>query len=127
VAWVKSAILHVVHVIEPFDHAHVVGDDDDGGLVLSSNLLEQGHDSHAPLGIEGGGRIVGENQLGLVGERSGDGDPLLLSAGQHGGYCCSGLAGVPSARDPSTLGHYPEHLRDFDVGRVVKNDQVVLV
>jgi hypothetical protein len=38
-AWIKTAILHVIHVIEPLDHAHIVGHDDDGGLVSRAIFL----------------------------------------------------------------------------------------
>ena len=46
------------------------------------------------LGVEGGGGLVEEHQLGLHRQRPGDGDALLLAAGELGGVVCS--AGPPS-------------------------------
>ena len=58
-----------------------VGDHDDGHALVVE-LLEHAHDLDAGAAVEIAGRLVGEQQGGLVGERAGDGDALLLAAGK---------------------------------------------
>ena len=41
--------------------------------------------SLSALGVERAGRLVGQQQGGLVGQGAGDGEPLALAAGQHAG------------------------------------------
>ena len=50
---------------------------------------------HADPGVERAQRLVEQKQAGRHGDRSGDGDPLLLSAGQLSGI----LAGFPGEAD----------------------------
>ena len=47
---------------------------------LPRDLLDQFHDLHARFGIERARRFVGEQDLGVVDEGAGDGDPLHLPA-----------------------------------------------
>ena len=46
------------------------------------------------LQVEVSGRFVGEDDAGIVGERAGDGDALLLPAGHFAAACssCGGRA-----------------------------------
>ena len=62
----------------------IMGDEDDGDT-LAVEVLEQGQDLQRGAAVEGTGRLVGEQEAGLVDERAGDGDALLLAAGKlHG-------------------------------------------
>jgi hypothetical protein len=61
--------------------AHLVGDDDHG-LAAGGERAQRLQHLLRQLGVEGGGRLVEEEDLGLHRERARDGDPLLLSAGE---------------------------------------------
>ena len=56
--------------------------DDDHRDAAAVQLLQQRHDLEARRGVERAGRLVGENQLGVVDQRARDGDALLLAAGE---------------------------------------------
>ena len=62
----------------------VVGDDHDGRAFALANCFERLQHNRARLGIEVAGRLVGEQQRRIVGERPRNGDALLLSAGKLG-------------------------------------------
>ena len=70
-----DAALHVVH------HLAVVGDDDDGGAGLV-DPVEQLHDPDRGDRVEVSARLVGQQQRRVVDEGAGDGDALLLAAGE---------------------------------------------
>ena len=75
--------------------AHLVGDDDHRHAPLG----EVDHDVEDlldHLGVERRGRLVEEHHLGLHGQRAGDGDALLLAAGELGGV----LLGLVADADP---------------------------
>jgi len=59
----------------------LVGDDDDG-VALLVKLLEERHDLLAGAGVEIAGRLVGEDDGGIVDEGTRDGDALALAAGE---------------------------------------------
>ena len=59
----------------------LVGDDDDGDAA-AVELLQQRHHLDAGRRVERAGRLVGEDQLGIVDQRPRDGDALLLAAGE---------------------------------------------
>src|SRR5690349_21520331 len=61
--------------------SRVVGDHADGRAVLVQ-LGEQLHDRLAVARVEVTGRLVGEQNGGLADHRAGDGDALLLTAGE---------------------------------------------
>ncbi len=65
----------------PRDHA-VVRDQHEGQLVVPPQVLEQADDLVPGALVKVAGRLVGEQHLGLLDQRPGDGDPLLLTAGQ---------------------------------------------
>ncbi len=54
------------------------------GEALGVELAEQVHDLPCRLGVEVAGGLVGPHDLGRPGQGPGDGDPLLLAAGQLG-------------------------------------------
>ena len=56
--------------------------DADQGHPLVSQLADHIEHFADHLGVEGGGGLVKQHQLGLHAEGAGDGDPLLLAAGE---------------------------------------------
>ena len=75
-----------VHDRDPIGHlghdAQIVGDEDDRGagrfLQVSHEIEDLGLDRH----VEGSGRLVGDQELRLTGQRHGDHDPLGHASGQ---------------------------------------------
>src|SRR5256885_1598554 len=63
----------------------VVGDQDQG-LALFVEFVEQPQDFSAGSGVEISGRFVCEDDEGIVYQRPRDGDPLLLSTGKLEGF-----------------------------------------
>jgi len=66
----------------------VVADAEHGGALLAADLLDEVHGARGVLGVEAGGGLVGEDELGAAGEGAGDGDALLLADAEavgHGG------------------------------------------
>jgi hypothetical protein len=82
VALHEATVAQSLHRVESGDHPFVVGDHDDGGVVFLRDLLQQADDLEPALGVERGGRFVGEDDRRLVGESTRDGDSLLLAAGE---------------------------------------------
>src|SRR3954454_9270563 len=75
----------VVHLDDPL--AHLVDDlvvvrGHDDRRPGAVDPVEQAHDADARGGVEVAGRLVGQQDRGPVDERPGDGDALLLAAGQ---------------------------------------------
>ena len=64
----------------PRRHVEVVGDDDEGRVVLGGDGLQQGHDGAPRLRVERPGRFVGEDDARPAHEGARDGDALLLAA-----------------------------------------------
>ena len=64
------------------DHAHVVGDEDDGGAGFLLQVADQLEDLRLHGDVERRGRLVGDEHLGAAGERHRDHHPLAHAAGQ---------------------------------------------
>src|SRR5271155_3157675 len=64
-----------------FGDVGLVGDDDDG-VAVGVELVEEGHDLVAGLGVEVAGGLVGEDDGGAIDEGAGDGNTLLFAAGE---------------------------------------------
>ena len=78
--------LALAHDVDPVGHAahdaEVVGDEQHGHAELALQRLQQLEDLRLDGDVERGGRLVGDQQVGLVGERHGDHDALALAAGE---------------------------------------------
>ena len=64
------------------DHPHVVGDEDDRGPRLLAKRLQQVEDLGLHGDVEGGGRLVRDEDPRPAGERDGDHHPLAHAAGE---------------------------------------------
>ena len=51
------------------DHAHVVGDQHDRGAVLAAEFFQELDNLRLDRYVQCGGRLVGDDQLGLCGQR----------------------------------------------------------
>ena len=76
--------------------ALVVGDDQQRRPGLGAASKKQVDDRGTGRGIEIAGRLVREHQRGARGERAGDGDALLLTAGKLGGIMRKAVAKADS-------------------------------
>ena len=63
---------------------HFMCDHDDREAELLVDALEKREGGDSRLGVEGRGGLVGEKDLGVVGQGAGDADALLLAAGELG-------------------------------------------
>ena len=63
----------------------IVGDDDHGDAPGPVQVPQQGHDLGPGGLVQVAGGLVGEHHGGIPGQGPGDGDPLLLAAGQLAG------------------------------------------
>ena len=62
------------------DDAHIVGDHDQAHAVFGLQPDQQVEDLLLDRHVERGGRLVGDQQLGVAGDRHGDHDALALAA-----------------------------------------------
>ena len=84
-----------LHLHDPVCLVHdpaVVGDDQARAPLLPCQLAQELNDGLARPLIQGGGRLIGQDQLGLVDERTSDGDPLPLPAGELLGLVANAFA-----------------------------------
>ena len=64
------------------DHAEVMRDDDQRDIQLAGQILHQLEDLRLDGDIERGGRLVGDDELGIAGEADRDHHPLAHAAGE---------------------------------------------
>src|SRR3984885_6622803 len=81
----QLAVAHRAEALRPPGDGAVVGDHDHRQAVVLPELLKQGDDLVAGVLVEVARGLVGGQHLGLLDQRAGDRDALLLSAGQLGG------------------------------------------
>ena len=62
------------------DDAEVVGDQHDGGAGLVAQITHELEDLRLHRDVEGGGRLVGDEQLRIAGQSHGDHDALAHAA-----------------------------------------------
>jgi hypothetical protein len=75
-----AAVVHVGDAVREFEDAGVVGDDDQGALAIHGQALQDFHHPVPRLMVQGGGGLVADDQLRVVHQGPGHGDPLLLAA-----------------------------------------------
>lgn len=85
IAALDHAVFDIQNPVEDIKGAMIVGDDDDARAALVGDAGKQLHHLPAAPAVERGGRLIGQDQAGLVGQRAGDGDALLLAAGERVG------------------------------------------
>ena len=72
---------HHHHVVGHFgNHAHVMGNEDDGSAHLLLQIANDVQDLRLDRHVERSGRLVGDQELGIAGERHGDHDALAHPA-----------------------------------------------
>ncbi|CFM93886.1 Uncharacterised protein [Bordetella pertussis] len=77
------ATIHHQHAVGHFgDHAHVVGDEHDAHAHFLLQLADQLQDLRLDRDIQRRGRLVGDQQRGLAGQRHGDHHALAHAAGK---------------------------------------------
>ena len=86
------------------DHAEVVADDDHRQAGVADQRPEQAEDLGLHGDVEGRGRLVGDQQLRLAGQRQGDADALRHAAGQLVRVALQHPLGVDDADLPQQLG-----------------------
>ena len=107
------AAVHHLHAVGNLgDDAHVVGDEHHAHLHLMLQGADQGQNLRLDGDVERGGRLVGDQQRGLAGERHGDHHPLAHAARE---------LVREAGEDVLRLGdaHQVEHAQCFGVGRGV--------
>ena len=129
------AMLHKDHLVgDIFGKAHFVGDHQHGHPLIRQ-LAHDGQHLPGQLRVQGGGRFIEVDDLRVGGDGTGDGHPLLLTAGELVGivilpiqhpHLVQGLAGFD---DGLGLGYLPAHdqaLSDIFQGRPVAEQVVIL-
>ena len=79
---VDAAVLHLGHAVGVAVDARIVGDDDDAAGGLAREGGDELHDLLAAVTVEGAGGFVADEEGRAVHEGAGDGDALLLAAGE---------------------------------------------
>ena len=80
-----DAVVHEQHPVGDLARkAHLVGDDEHGDARVGQ-AAHDGEDLADDFGVQGGGGLVKEHDLGLHAQGAGDGDALLLAAGEAAG------------------------------------------
>ena len=125
------AALHHRHALGVAPHqVEVVGDEEQRHAGLGPQLLQQIEDLQADRGVERCGRLVGDEELRIAGERHGDHRPLALPAGElmriaaraplgvvdpHAAHCPDGLG--PGLR-PAQFAVQLDRLDDLVADRI---------
>ena len=72
---------------------HVVGDEQDRHRQALAEVVDEVEDLGLDGHIEGGGRLVGDQELGLTGQRHRDHHPLAQTTGEFVGVLVEALGG----------------------------------
>ena len=80
-----TAVFHLRDAVGETEDAVVVRHDDDATFGRTGQVADHLHDLGAGVLIEGRGRFVADQERRLVHEGAGDGDALLLAAGERVG------------------------------------------
>ena len=114
----------------------------DGAAVLLVELVEQVHDLDTHLGVQVTGRLIGEDDVGVTYDRTGDGYTLALTAGelrremshtvaqadllQHGLGQLAALRGRDLAIEQGKL-HVVQHVQGIDQVEALEDETQLLV
>ena len=92
------SVLHHDHIVgDAPDNVEVVGDEQHRHAELGLQVLEQLEDLRLHGDVERGRRLVGDQEVGAIGERHGDHHPLALAAGELVRIGAEPLRGVGDA------------------------------
>jgi hypothetical protein len=72
-------------VAQAADHLHLVADQQDRHAEAAVGVGQHAEQVQRGARVEGRGGLVGQQHVGLGGQRAGDGDALLLAAGEAPG------------------------------------------
>jgi hypothetical protein len=78
----ERAVAQLEDAVRDIEHRRVVGRDDRGDLLGPDDRPQELHDHVPGVGIELARRLVGEEEARLVRQGPGEGDALLLAAGE---------------------------------------------
>ena len=78
------AVLHPDDPVSKRRDHRVVRDDDHRGVVRVAHVRQEREHLHAGLAVQRAGRLVAQQQGGVLAQRTGDGHALLLAAGELG-------------------------------------------
>ncbi len=70
-----------------------MGDEEIGEVKFLLQIAHQVENLGLDRDVEGGGRLVGDHELGIEGERAGDADALALAAAKLVGITVDGIGG----------------------------------
>ena len=102
----ELAVLHDVHGVgNVVGQADVMGDEDDGHADLVPELEQHIQDGGPGAGVHHGGWLVGQQDLGLQQEDTGDHQPLHLAAGKLEGILVGQLREL-QVDEGAGLGHH---------------------
>lgn len=78
----EEAIAHGEDDIAGLGEVAVVGNDEDGAIALVGEVAELVKELGGILKVEVTGRFIGEDDIGIIDEGAGDGDPLAFASGE---------------------------------------------
>ena len=81
-AFDDEAVAHLMHPVALFGDGGIVGHEEKGFALGFDEFFEQGEYAIGVCCVEITGRFIGEKHHGVVGQSAGDGDTLLLAAGE---------------------------------------------
>ena len=86
---------------------------DDSHTVILADAQQQFQDAGAAGRVQAGHRLIGDDEFGLLGQRAGDRDPLLLAAAERVGA----LPGLGQQPDPVQAGQCQPAVRAIELAQ----------
>src|SRR5262245_49100069 len=128
-----AALLHDAPALEHVDAVGVhhgrepVGDQDGQQVAALRDVPDRAGDLLLGEGVQGGGRLVEDQQVRAAQQRTRDREPLLLPPGDlHAALADEGVEPLVGARQQAVAGRLPEDLQAFGVRGVGPHEQQVL-
>lgn len=97
--FVEAAVADPADAVAGGEHFVVVGGADDGDAFFAVEGFHELDNFLTGFGVEVSGGFIGEDDAGRVGEGSGDGDALLLSAREFEGFIVEPVAEADALED----------------------------